>query len=98
MSFTEVSEDKDLTNSEEGREVRSRVERLRQVRVDQSDETAWKTDISWSLDTATAEMLILARQVRLSRRSWQETCSCPAIRLAPERSISYQVYICMSFK
>ena len=90
-----VREDKVFTNSEEGRGVRSRVERLREARVDQSELTAVKTEMSWILDTVTAEMLILVRQARLSRRSWEETCSRPAgrfgkvpVRLAPVRSIS----------
>ena len=90
-----MREDKACTNSEEGRGVRSRVERLREARVDQSELTAVKTEMSWILDTVTAEMLILVRQARLSRRSWEETCSSPAgrfgkapVRLAPVRSIS----------
>ena len=92
-----VREDKVCTNREEGRGVRSRVERLREVRVDQSELTAVKTEMSWILETVTAEMLILVRQARLSRSSWEETCSIPAgrfgnvpVKLAPLRSISYK--------
>ena len=99
-----MSEDKGFINSEEGMGVRSRVERLREVMVDQSEETAWKTEISWILDTVTAEMFSLVKQARLSRSNWEETCSSPAgrfvevpIRLAPVRSISYQENILLLF-
>ena len=95
MSFSAVRENTAVLSSEEGRGVRSRVDRFREVSVDQSEVTAWRTEMSWILDAVTAEMLRLVRQARLSSTSWAETCSsvtgrpgpAPA-RLAPVRSKS----------